>query len=344
MTYQITPDLLERAKKLHQSCFVADAHYDLLKVVCDKRAAGRTNVIATDYLPAIKAGGVNLLICSIYIDDCYIPEMALRQALAQIASLHEEIAESGGALALCRSTAEIRSAVKAGKVAILLSFEGVEPLGCDLRLLRVFYELGVRGVGLVWSRRNYAADGCFFNPVEEGRKGGITHWGVKLLREIERLGMYTDAAHLNDEGFWDLCRLTTRPFMSSHTNCRELTPVMRNMTDDQIRALAERGGVMGMNCCGSFVRDLSTGPANAADLANHGAHVKQAAGAQHLCFGFDFCDEIRAAKGQPAKDCSPYYDSSFELTAQLLARGFSEDELRGVLGENILRFLESVIG
>lgn len=342
----ITPELKERAQALHRDCFVADAHYDLLNLLAAKRLeGGRTDVFRMDYLEKIRAGGVDLLISSIFIDDRHVPEMALRRALDQIACMHEELAQCPD-LVLCRSVAEIRAARAAGKIALLLSFEGVEPLGNDLNLLRAFYELGVRGIGIVWSRRNYAADGCFFQPRREGRKGGLTDFGARLADEAERLGMYLDVSHLNDEGFWDLCALTKRPFIASHSNCRALTPVARNLTDEQIAALAQRGGVMGMNACSDFVR-LDAGGAGRADpdeLAAHGAHVKQVAGAEHLCFGFDFCDEFRVGNNREPKDAVPFYDESWRLTAALLARGFSEDEVRGALGENLLKFLERTIG
>lgn len=340
----LTEELKERAKSLHQKYFVADAHYDLLNLMAAKQIeGGRHNVIASDYLARMREGGLNLVISSIYLDSQHLPEMALRRALDQIACLHDEL-DSCPELALCRNVAEIRAAVAAGKLAILLSFEGVDPLGNDLRLLRIFYELGVRGVGLVWSRRNYAGDGCFSQPRREGRKGGLTDWGVELLEEAEHLGMYLDAAHLNDEGIADLCNFAQKPFMSSHSNCRALTPVPRNLTDTQIVEIANRGGVIGMNCCAGFTRLVKDGPATAEELSAHGAHIRDLVGAKHLCFGFDFCDEFRISDGRPAADSVAYYDRMWELTAHLLERGFSEEEVRGVMGENLLSFLEKTIG
>jgi membrane dipeptidase len=230
-----------------------------------------------------------------------------------------------------------------GKIALILSFEGVDPLGTDLRLLRIFYELGVRGVGLVWSRRNAAGDGAFFSPREEGRKGGLTDFGVQVVREAERLGMYIDVSHLNDEGFEDVCTFARKPFIASHSNCRALTPVMRNLTDDMIRRLADHGGIMGMNGSKNFVRLVPDGPAAAEELSAHGQHVKELIGANRLCFGFDFCDEFRTGS-RPKSDAVDYYDHAWELTACLLARGFTEDEVRGVMGGNLLNFLERTIG
>lgn len=340
----ISKELEERAKELHKKYFVADAHYDLLCLLADRHIeGGRRNVINTDYLQKLRDGGVNLIISSIYLETKFVPEMALRRALDQISCMHDEL-DSCPDVVLCRSTAEIRKAADSGKIALLLSFEGVDPLGTDLRLLRVFYELGVRGVGLVWSRRNAAGDGAFFTSREEGRKGGLTDFGVQVVKEAERLGMYIDVSHLNDEGFDDVCTFAKKPFIASHSNCRALTPVMRNLTDDMIRKLADHDGIMGMNGTKDFVRLVPDGPATAEELSAHGQHVKELVGARRLCFGFDFCDEFRVADNRPKNDAVDYYDHAWELTASLLARGFTEDEIRGVLGENLLNFLARTIG
>lgn len=332
----------EKAKRLHNDMFVADAHYDLLNFVASKRIeGGRSDIITADYLKRLRAGGIDLLICSIFLDDMHVPEMSLRRALDQISCLHEEMDESG-ALALCRNTKEIKAAAKNGKIAILLSLEGVEPIGNDLYLLRIFYELGVRGVGLTWNRRNYAADGC---SVVYGKKGyGLTDFGVSLVKRCEKLGMYVDVSHLNDAGFQSLCEIATRPFIASHSNCRALTPAARNLTDAQIRTIAERGGIIGLNSCGNFVRLSGDKRVSAREMAVHASHIKGLVGGKHICFGFDFCDEMRANTGQAPLDAINFYDHSFELTAALLEEGFTEAEVVGIMGANLMSYLERVIG
>ncbi|MCL1941680.1 MAG: dipeptidase [Synergistaceae bacterium] len=336
--------MFEKARELHQKFLVADAHNDILCNVLRKRGEGRVNVIETDYLEDMKAGGVNLVICSLYVNDDRLPEMALRTAIDQIAALYEEERESPGKFRLCRSAAEIKAAANAGEVAFLLSFEGVEPLGRDLSLLRIFYELGVRGVGIVWSRRNAAADGCSFKAREEGQRGGLTHWGVALLKEIERLGMYVDISHLNDEGVSDVEKFYKRPYMASHSNSRKLTPVMRNLTEEQIKEIASRGGFIGMNVCSAFCGDMETGKITEKHLF---AHVKEMlALSAPVGFGFDFCDEIRKLYPKPPEnyDSIPSYASSVELTALMLENGISEQEIEKILGANLLNFIEKVIG
>ena len=338
----ITPDLAIRARALHSRCFVADAHYDLLNLLARKRInEGRTHVIRDDYLKRWRDGGLDLIVSSIFLDTRHLPEMALRRALDQIAAMHEELDECPE-LVLCRSVSEIRAARAAGRIALLLSFEGVEPLGNDLNLLRVFYELGVRGIGLTWNRRNFAADGL--KVCRKGTGGGLTDFGAELLDEAQRLGMYVDVSHLTDEGFADVLRLSSRPFIASHSNSRALTNVPRNLTDEQLRAIAGRGGLIGLNCAKAFIRLHDDGPATASELAVHAAHIKQVVGAEHLCLGFDFCSEFQGTPGVMGQDSIDYYDHAWELTAELLAHGFSEEETEGVLGNNLLNFLEKTIG
>jgi membrane dipeptidase len=340
-------DIAMRAKTLHEECFVADAHFDLMPLVLEKRLKGRKKVIETDYLPKLRSGGMDLVISSIYIKSEYLPEMALRKALDQISALYAEMEESPGLFVLCRSYDDILRARERGELAIILSFEGVEPLGSDLDLLRIFHALGVRGVGIAWSRRNAAADGCFFKPVEEGRKGGLTDFGVRLINEAARLGMYLDVSHLNDEGLSDVFRFYPGPVIASHSNCRTIAGTMRNLTDDQIRLLASGGGLMGMNVCSTFVGDVHSSVMTEAELADHADRIKSLAGAGAVGLGFDFCDEMRDFSGPgPFEnyDCIKGYENAWRFTEQLLQRGYSEGEIKGILGENLLNFLQKAMG
>ena len=337
----------EKARELHQKHLVVDAHFDLLPLVLGKRLRGETRVIERDYLPSLREGGIGLVVSSLFVPNEYLPEMGLRRALDLVSALHAEMEESPGLFTLCRNTQEIRNAWQKGQLAILLSFEGLEPIGNDLALLRIFYELGVRGIGMTWSRRNYAADGSFFNPVEEGQKGGLTEFGVKVAREAARLGMYLDISHLNDEGVEDLFHSYQGPVMASHSNCRALVPSMRNLTDDLIRKLASSGGVMGMNVCSTFVGNPDLKKLDEKDLADHIDHIRDLVGADYVGFGFDFCDEMRDfTKPGPHRnyDCIKGHPHSVEFSAELLARGYSEADMVKLIGGNFLRFLEKTIG
>lgn len=338
----------DRINKLHDKCIIIDGHFDLLMDVLAKRELGYKKVIETDHLPNFIKGGVNIVVSSIYIEDAFLPEMGLRKALDQISALYEEIEESSDKIMLCKNYDDIMKAVNEKKLGILLSFEGVEPIGNDLRLLRMFYELGVRIVGLVWSRRNYAADGCHFSPKEEGKKGGLTNFGVELIKEAEKLGMFVDVSHLNDEGFWDVMKVAQKPVIASHSNSRSIRGVMRNLTDDQIRALADKNGIMGMNVCSSFVSD-SDEECDAEHLVNHLDHIVKLIGIEHVGLGFDFCDFMRVDKPKTAIkpkrrtfDVIKGHENMKEFTKSLIKHGYTDDEISLILGGNFLNLYKKV--
>lgn len=336
----MSDDFALRAAELHRSSPVVDAHFDLAPDVLEKRNRGERDVIRRCWLPAFRAGGLSLVVSSLFVEDAFLPEMALRRTLDQIAALKEDLEDAEGDVVLCRTYGEIMAAHEGGRIGLLLSFEGAEPLGNDLRLLRTFYELGVRGIGLVWSRRNALGDGCFFTPVREGRKGGLTDFGVQVVHEAERLGMFLDVSHLNDEGFDDMLEFSRKPFIASHSNCRALTATMRNLTDEQIRALADRGGVIGVNAINRFV--CGEGEATLDHLLDHVDRLVNIAGAAHVGVGFDFCDAFRDIweNSMTTRDTLSGHGAFPQFTQGLLARGYDEEVTKAILGGNFLRLFE----
>lgn len=343
----MSESISERALRLHNESFVVDAHFDLTYEVANLRERGQREVIARKYLPQFRSGGFDLIVSAIFIDDMFLPEMGLRRALDQISYLHEEIDESPGLFRLCRSTADAYAAKEDGQTAIFLSLEGADPIQNDIKLLRVFYELGVRLLGLVWSRRNAAGDGAFFSPRKEGRKGGLTPFGVELVETAGNLGMVIDLSHLNDEGFWDVMEITRQPVIASHSNCRALAETMRNLTDDQIRAIGGKGGVIGMNSVNVFVRD-DTPDANIADFANHVDHIAGLCGIEHVGLGLDLCDSfadhLNMGEILPTRDVVKSHSVVFELTEELIKRGYSDNDIQLVLGGNFMRVYKQVLG
>ncbi|MBQ9566314.1 MAG: dipeptidase, partial [Synergistaceae bacterium] len=251
-----------------------------------------------------------------------------------------------------------RTAVGEGKLALFLSFEGGDPLGQDLQLLELFYELGVRLIGLTWSRRNFAADGCHFSPLEEGTPGGLTPFGVQLLKEASRLRLIVDVSHLNDVGFDDVLRLYDGPVIASHSNSRALCAVARNLTDAQIKRLADRGGVIGLNNTTAFVRPegpeliqeaakrggryetLSPEPGNAlcwAGLMDHARHIVEVAGGDHLGLGLDLCEFDKPEAERNNSLFPTYRHAAPFITALRQAFPGAADK---ILGENWMRVLE----
>lgn len=306
------------------------------------RRRGQTQVIEKFYLDDLRTAGVNVLVCSLFVASEFIPEMALRMALTQIGNLHAEMRESPGLFALCRTTAEARRTVEKGGVALFLSFEGVDPLGCDLQLLSVFHELGVRLIGLTWSRRNFAADGCHFHPVEEGRTGGLTAFGVALLKEAERLGMIVDVSHLNDVGFDEVFRFFRGPIISSHANSRSLCPVVRNLTDDQLKQIAACGGVVGLNNMAHFVRQgegaFPPDEPRWTGLLEHARHIVDLVGEDHLGLGLDLC-EFDKPEEQRDRSIFPTY-RHVRPFIEALRGAFPARASEKILGENWMRVLD----
>src|SRR5206468_392407 len=168
-------------------------HFDMPMDLYEKR--NRQNVLKSDFLPELEAGNVAVLGVAIYIEDRYMPEMSLRVALDQISRLYAE-AEESRRFVICKSYQGILDARRARKIALLITMEGAEPLGTDLELLRVFYELGVRAIGLTHARRNAAGDGGVFASTGSSRDG-LTGFGRDVVRQCEALGVIVDLAHIS---------------------------------------------------------------------------------------------------------------------------------------------------
>ncbi|MDR3279532.1 MAG: dipeptidase [Synergistaceae bacterium] len=339
---------LIRAKELIEDSFAMDAHFDLAMDFDDRRELGAVGVYTDRHDALVRVGGWNCLVSSLFIHSWQIPEMGLRKALDQISALISEEREQPDKLALCATMAEVDAANASGRVGVIISFEGADPLGCDGRLLQVFYRLGVRAIGLAWSRRNYAADGCSFKPLKEGMKGGLTNFGVELLEEAERLGMLVDVSHLNDEGVSDVARYATRPFIASHSDCRALVPVMRNLTDEQIKLIADKGGVVGMNGVSPFVSSDDRDDIGPLELSSHIDHIVSLVGDDFVGLGLDCCDRLAdlyaSVPNLKSYDTMRDHSRLPELVAVLLEKGYKDESVRKIIGGNFRRVYEEVIG
>src|ERR1043165_6624452 len=189
----------ERINRLHAGGII-DFHFDLLIDLYEKR--DRPGVLVSHFLPEFEAGGITVLGVAIYVEDRYLPEMGLRVALDQVARLYAEV-EQTNRFAICKTFADIKQARAGGKIALLITMEGVEPLGDDVNLLRALYELGLRSVGLTHARRNAAGSGGIFKSTGSPQDG-LTSFGRDVVRECERIGIIIDLAHINPKGFEDI--------------------------------------------------------------------------------------------------------------------------------------------
>ena len=209
----------------------------------------------------------------------------------------------------------------------MLSIEGGEIIGESLDDLRAFRALGVRLFALTWNHENAIA----YPHCKDGHHG-LKPFGWEVVRELNRLAIAADVAHLGEGGFWDLIFHNEKPPMTSHSCCRALRNHTRNLTDDQIRALIDRGGWMGINFYTAFLTD--TGRATAETVVDHIAHVAELGGGQNVGFGSDF-DGIDSA---PVDVAHPGQIPN--LLDALRRRGFSPEEVEGIAGRNFLRYMK----
>ncbi len=338
----------ERIERLHAPGIV-DFHFDMPMDLYEKR--DRTNVLATDYLPELEAGGIGVVGAAIYIEDRYLPEMALRVALDQIAQAYVG-ADQCPRFVTCKSYREIVDARKRGKIALLITMEGVEPLGTDLDLLRVFYELGLRAIGLTHARRNAAGNGGVF-AASGSPRDGLTAFGRDVVRECEALGVIVDLAHINLAGFEEIIGMTSKPVIVSHTNARKYYDIERNISDGQIKMIGERRGVIGVN---SVLVSSRKEEATLDRYVDHIEHIIALIGIDSVGIGFDFFEFIyrqwsEAAKQElAAKLTKPHFlpdlrnhSHARNLTRKLIARGFSDEQIEKILYGNWMRILKELL-
>ena len=277
--------------------------------------------------------------------------MALRVALDQVARLHAEV-ERTERFAICRTNEEILRARAAKKIAVLITMEGVEPLGGDLDLLRVFCELGVRAICLTHARRNAAGSGGIF-AASGSPRDGLTAFGRDLVRECERLGILVDLAHINPKGFEEIVDLTTKPLIVSHTNARKFYDIERNISNEQIKIIGQRGGVVGVN---AILVGANREKSTLDHYVDHIEHVRDLIGIDGVGIGFDFCEYLfqqlprNVVEELAAKLTTPHFipdltnhSHARNLTRKLIERGFSDEQIEKILYANWMRIFEELL-
>jgi membrane dipeptidase len=335
----------ERIERL-QSGGIIDMHFDLPMDLYEKRE--RRDVLGTEFLPELEAGNISVVGTAIYIEDRYLPEKGLRVALDQIARLYAETAASDR-FVICKNFGEIQAAQEARKIAFLITMEGVEPLGTDLNQLRVFYELGVRSIGLTHARTNAAGHGGIFAASGSPREG-LTAFGREVVQECEALGVIVDLAHINPAGFEEVLSMTTKPPIVSHTNVRRYYDIERNISDEQIKMIGERRGVIGAN---SILVSPREEESTLDHYVDHIEHMASLIGIDSVGIGFDFFEFIyrqwseSRQKDLAAKLTTPHFISdltnhshSRNLTRKLIERGFSDEQIEKILRGNWIRIFQ----
>ena len=332
---------------------LVDSHNDFATAIAARRASGVYDSLASYWVPRFQAGGVKVVVAPIWISSQFIPEAAMRRAVQVIDGLCREIEANLETIELAVSFADIQRITAAGKVAVLLAFEGAEPLGHDLAALRLFYAAGLRMMSLTWSRRNAFGDGAW----ENDSRGGLTRLGRQAVAEMERLGIIVDVSHASDRTAWDILEVATRPVVASHSNARALRAHPRNLPDDLLRAIADKDGVIGVTAVPSFIGES---PATIGAWVDHVEHVVEVAGIDHVGIGADFVHHMNeigatleiagwgpdwnAGRRLPPFEGMLSAEDLPGLTAELRRRGYGEAELTRVFHANYFRVMQRVLG
>lgn len=369
-------DLSARALALTQDALVVDTHIDVpyrLRESPDD-VSGPTTSGDFDH-PRAVAGGLDVAFMSIYIPASYQETGGARALADSLIDMVEEIAEAApDKFAVVRSAADVERLRRPGRVLFALGMENGAPVEGDLANLRHFRDRGVRYVTLTHSRDNEISDSSYDDA---GTHGGLSDFGREVVREMNRLGIMVDVSHVSDAAFDDVLEVTDVPVIASHSSARHFTPGFeRNLDDDRIRRLAENGGVLQINFGSTFLlkrvqddrdalrarlaealeaegldRESEDGQAFVAafnrenplrlaevtDVADHIDHVVELVGIDHVGLGSDY-DGVGPTLPVGLEDVSTYP----ALVAELLRRGYSDEDVRKVLGGNAMRVWRAV--
>ena len=323
---------------------IFDGHGDIWTDVAQRRKKGHRNIIKNVHLDRFKKGNMLGGIFIIWIDpDNDIDPRT--QTLEIIEYMGTEIMENQDILKIVKSTEDFNAALEEDKLAVIIGMEGLSGIGDNIDLINTLYLLGVRHMSLTWNEENPLATG-----VKGNTNRGLTKKGIEAVQLMEKLGIIVDTAHANDKTFWDIYENTTGPIINSHSNARALCNVPRNITDDQIKAIAERGGLIGLNTFNEFVH-IDKDKRDINNLANHLDYLVELVGIDHVGFGFDFFDYLEEdsmesfvedKKTLSAKGIETIVKVP-ELIDILYNRGYSKEDIDKISYRNFYRIIEEVL-
>jgi membrane dipeptidase len=341
------PMISKEAERVHRESLIVEGHRDVFEMVRLKRA-GEPFPVLTRMLPRLKKGGLTLsvfAVCGDAVSHSNGTYRYLHAALENIDALRREAEASGGKIKIILSADDLPAGPVDDTIYFLLSFEGGKPLEGRLEYLRTFYQLGLRSMQITWNVRNELADGVR----EEHTNGGLTKFGISVVKEMNRLGMLIDLAHISRAGFFHVLDVAEGPVCCSHSNCRKLYLHPRGIDDDQIKALAKTGGVMGINAIATQVADKDP---TLDKLVDNISHIADLVGVDHVGLGLDFVkddgplhpdDELFNAAANKLLPGLENEEDLMNLTDKVLRRGFSSEETSRILGGNYMRMLRTVL-
>jgi len=242
-----------KAKKLHSKAIVCDLHSDtVLKLKKGDFVLGERHTTGHIDIPRLREGGVDLQVWGIWVEPKYLPDSAAKQALDLIDLFYQQLDKYPQDLELTTNIKDFKMINKKGKIACFLGLEGGHAIEEDLSLLRTFYRLGVRYMTLTWENSNPLASSA---ADTSSQKGGLTQLGRETVKEMNRLGMMVDVSHLSEQAFRDVVNLSSAPIIASHSCVKAICNHYRNLTDEQIKAIAKSGGVIGINFFSGYLDD-----------------------------------------------------------------------------------------
>jgi membrane dipeptidase len=362
-----------RALKLAAEAIGIDSHIDTVQrvLVMGEDLGKRWDVGHVD-LPRLREGGTHAPFFALWVPVYFPGAEAVRRTLDLRDAMQWMLDAHPDQMELATTAADIRRIVKQRKIAVFLTVEGGHTIDDDLRVLRMYYQLGIRSMTLTHSRNNNWADSATDKPAHNG----LTDFGKEVVREMNRLGMLVDVSHVADKTFYDTLAVTTKPVIVSHSSMRALSDVPRNISDEMLWALAKNGGVVGISFGEGFVNPadaealrsaietettapLMTGrtlddyaaedvrklfgtrvkvAATVEDVANHIDHAVKIAGIDHVGIGSDYDGVSGPPNGLDDVSRMP------ALIDVLLERGYAERDVKKILGENYLRVIREVTG
>lgn len=323
---------------------VFDGHSDIWTDVVVKMKQGEKDIIRRHHLDRLKEGKISGMILVLWVDPPHTEDPVKRmKEIAEAIKIETEYCKDE--LVIVKSFKEMQEAIAQDKIYGFIGMEGLSGIGKDLSLLDDYYDFGARHAGLTWNEENHLATGVRGNPDR-----GLTNLGIEAVRIINDKGMLLDVSHLNDKSFWDLVSHTSAPVIASHSNCRALCDVPRNLTDEQIKKIGELGGLVGINSFNEFVSS-DRAKQTVQTLAIHTARLADLIGPEQVAIGMDYCEFIDNSVMSSFASNDRYYIQGLEgasktpnFLVELEKLGFSKPEIEGIAYKNYHRIIKQIIG
>ncbi|UEL46333.1 dipeptidase [Terrisporobacter hibernicus] len=321
---------------------IVDFHCDTISQLYDIRESGESINLKQNRLhldiEKMEQGDYMLQVFASYV-DLGSNNKPLESCLSYIDLLYDEVEKNKEHIGIVYTYEDILTNIKKNKMSALLSIEEGGVCKGNLSLLRNFYKLGVRMMTLTWNYENELAypNGYFYNE-EKNEKKGLKEKGFEFINEMERLGIIIDVSHLSDDGIYDVYNNTSKPFIASHSNAREVCSHQRNLTDDMIKKIGQRGGLIGVNFYSSFLNNnyKSSDTSKIEDIINHIKYISNTGGIDCVGIGSDF-DGI---------DCSLEFENSSKMQliyGEMKKLGFREEDIEKVFYKNAIRLFKELL-